>query len=82
MTYFKLRNDMSIATLTRIVNAVYDIANVLEITLIPEVKAKDVLDARLYIFPPENREMMHQIEDMISNRVSLPIHALTLLEED
>lgn len=69
---------MSIATLTRIVNAICELATPREIT----IKTKGVLDARLYIFPPMRREGYLDLIDEIKKSVSLPMNALQYKEED
>lgn len=84
--YFKVRNDISVATLTRIVRGLYGLKEI-------EVNgwtypvdglctyAADVLDMRIYPSYFENhRERMEALLEAITEAVDMPRGALKIME--
>lgn len=86
--YFKVRNDISVATLTRIVRALYELKDV-EVNNIPypvdglATYAAGVLDMRIYpsYFEHSCEHMERLLEALNNSLKDLPRGALKIMEE-
>lgn len=80
MTYFKVRNDISVATLTRILEAMYHYLDVNDYEPIVDVISEDVKHLRIYMSPGLPQEVWKEILDLdIEN---MPRNGITLIEEE
>lgn len=84
MTYFKVRNDISVAALSRILNAMRDIREEEGLVIIPELKVYNVLDVRIVLFPDRYPEGYNALAEKVMKRCAgaLPMGALKVMEED
>lgn len=79
MTYFKVRNDISVATLTRILKAMYHYLEVNDYEPIIDVISSDVKDLRIYMRPGLPREVWKDLFNLdIEN---MPRNGIVLVEE-
>lgn len=84
--YFKVRNDISVATLTRIVRGLYELKEIeVDGWTYPVdglcTYAADVLDMRIYPSYFENhRERMEALLKAITETVDMPRGALKIME--
>lgn len=84
--YFKVRNDISVATLTRIIRALYEVKE-MEVdgwTYSVDglcIYAADVLDMRIYpAYLEYHREAMEALLKAITEAVDMPRGALKIME--
>lgn len=84
--YFKVRNDISVATLTRIIRAMYELKDLEYDGVVYPVDgictyAADILDMRIYVSYFENsREAMEILLESINKAVEMPRGALRIRE--
>ena len=79
MTYFKVRNDISVATLTRIVCSMYEsfVRNGFDLAI--DINVLGEKDLRLSLFPPRDKETYEMVLEDI-RVVDLPRGALKIME--
>lgn len=81
MTYFKVRNDISVATLTRIVCSMYESTFRNGLGLVIDINVLGEKDLRLRLLPPRDKETYEVVLEDI-RVVDLPRGALKIMEED
>ena len=80
MTYFKVRNDISVATLTRILRAMYHYLEVNDYEPLIDVISSDVKDLRIYMRPGLPQEVWKDLLNLdIEN---MPRNGIVLIEEE
>lgn len=80
MTYFKVRNDISVATLTRILRAMCHYLQVNNYDSYIDVISSDVKDLRIYVRPGLPQEVWKEFLDLdIEN---MPRNGIVLIEEE
>ena len=80
MTYFKVRNDISVATLTRILRAMCHYLQVNDYDSYIDVISSDVKDLRIYVRPGLPQEVWKELLDLdIEN---MPRNGIVLIEEE
>lgn len=79
MTYFKVRNDISVATLTRILRAMCHYLQVNDYESYIDVISPDAKDLRIYVRPGLPREAWKDLFNLdIEN---MPRNGIVLVEE-
>lgn len=81
MTYFKVRNDISVATLTRIVCSMYESSIRNGLGLVIDINVLGEKDLRLRLLPPRDKETYEMVLEDI-RVVDLPRGALKIMEEE
>ena len=80
MTYFKVRNDISVATLTRILKAMYHYLKVNDYVPIIDVIPAGVKDLRIYMPPGLPQEAWKDLLNL--NIENMPRNGIVLVEEE
>lgn len=80
MTYFKVRNDISVSTLTRIMKAMDAYLEMNDYEPLVEIVAYGIKDLRIYMRPGLPQEVWKELLDLdIEN---MPRNGITLIEEE
>ena len=74
MTYFKVRNDLSITTLSKICA---EIREIIEVPVLVDVIIAGVNDVRISLMPPRSEEGYAALRDQIK---TVPEHYLKIVE--
>ena len=80
--HYKIRNDISVATLTRIVCSINEVAQDIHLSgMIVDVQVVGEKDLRIELLPPRNIETYQLILEMVKV-YDMPTGALKIVEED
>ena len=80
--HYKVRNDISVATLTRIVRSINEVAQDIHLSgMIVDVQVVGEKDLRIELLPPRNIETYQLILEMVKV-YDMPTGALKIVEED
>lgn len=80
--HYKIRNDISVATLTRIVCRINEVAQDIHLSgMIVDVQVVGEKDLRIELLPPRNIETYQLILEMVKV-YDMPAGALKIVEED